>query len=297
MWPVSAPLRLLTVHAHPDDEASKGASTVAKYRAEGIPATLVCCTGGEAGDILNPAMDRPEVREHLGEVRAEELAASAAVIGYEAVDLLGYHDSGMPDMPENSRPDNFWNAPIDEAVGRLVRIIRRDRPQVIVTYPDDQSHYAHPDHLRVHDITLPAFERAADPEWYPDAGEPWQPSKLYYSMWSVARMIGLHEKFVELGLESPFDESWRARWSDTSQDQRITTRVPIRGFYEVREKALLAHATQIDPDSPFWFGLPSGVACDVHPYDDYVLARSLVDSALPESDLFAGVPGRAGAAA
>ena len=289
---VTQPLRLLTVHAHPDDESSKGAPTIALYKTQGIPATLVCCTGGEAGDILNPAMDRDDVRQNLAAVRREELARATEIIGYDRVDMLGYHDSGMPDMPDNERPDNFWNAPLDEAIGKLVAIIRRDRPQVIVTYPEDQSHYAHPDHLRVHDITIPAFDRAADPDWYPEAGDPFQPLKLYYSAWSSARMIGMHEKFLELGLESPFDETWRQRWADASQDDLITTKVPVGDFYDVREKALLAHATQIDPESPFWFGLPSDVARGVHPYDDYILARSLVDTQVPETDLFAGVPGR-----
>lgn len=289
---MSDPLRLLTVHAHPDDEASKGAPTVAKYRAEGIPATLVCATGGEAGEILNPAMDRPEVQDRLAEVRAEELMASVEAIGYERVDLLGYHDSGMPDTEDNARPDNFWNTPIDESTGKLVAIIRRDRPQVVVTYADDQRNYAHPDHLRVHDISVLAFERAGDPDWYPEAGDPWQPLKLYYTIWSRRRMLALHEKFGELGLESPFDADWIARINDFHQDDRITTQVDIRGFYEVREKALLAHATQVDPASPFWFGLPTDVTRDIHPYDDYILARSLVDSDLPETDLFAGVPGR-----
>lgn len=286
------PLRLLTVHAHPDDESSKGASTVARYRAEGIPSTLVCCTGGEAGDILNPAMDRPEVRDRLPEVRMEELAQATAIIGYETVDLLGYHDSGMPDTPVNERPDNFWNAPLDEAVEKLVRIIRRDRPQVIVTYGDDQRHYAHPDHLKVHDITLPAFDRAADPAWYPDAGEPWQPLKLYYSEWSRTRILNLHAKYLELGLESPFAQWIERMDGEDAQPDRITTRVPIAEHYEVREKALLAHATQIDPNESFWFGLPTEVARDAHPYDDYVLARSLVPTEVPEDDLFAGVPGR-----
>ena len=289
---VSEPLRLLAVHAHPDDESSKGAPTVARYRAEGIGATLVCCTGGEAGDILNPAMERPEVRANLARVREEELMAAVAVIGYDRVDLLGYHDSGMPDTPENERPDNFWNAPLDEAVGKLVAIIRRDRPQVIVTYSDDQRNYAHPDHLKVHDITIPAFDRAADPDWYPEAGEPWQPLKLYYTAWSRRRMLALHEKFLELGMESPFDDEWLARIGDADQDDRITTQVDIRDFYEVREKALLAHATQVDPTSPFWFGLPTDVTRDVHPWDDYILARSLVDAPVPETDLFAGVAGR-----
>lgn len=286
------PLRLLTVHAHPDDESSKGASTVARYLAEGIPSTLVCCTGGEAGDILNPAMDSPEVRADLSAVRRRELDEATSAIGYQSVDLLGYRDSGMPDSPDNARPDNFWNADLDESVGRLVRIIRRDRPQVIVTYSDDQSHYAHPDHLKVHDITLPAFDRAADGNWYPEFGDPWQPLKLYYVEWSMARVKAMHEKFLELGLESPFEGRWMERIEAANGIDRVTTRVPIRDFYEVREKALRAHATQVDPTEKFWFGLPTEVARDVHPFDDYVLARSLVDTDIPEDDLFAGVPGR-----
>jgi mycothiol S-conjugate amidase len=290
--PDATPLRLLTVHAHPDDESSKGAPTVAKYRAEGIMSTLVCCTGGEAGDILNPAMESPEIRENLAEVRRAELHQATSIIGYEKVELLGYHDSGMPDMPENARPDNFWNAPLDEAVERLVRIIRRDRPQVIVTYGEDQQHYAHPDHLKVHEITIPAFERSGDPDWYPDSGEPWQPLKLYYTEWSKNRIVALNDKFLELGLESPFGDNWMERIEAMGSDDRITTRVEIADFYEVRERALIAHATQVDPNEKFWFGLPTEVARDVHPFDDYVLARSLVDSTVPETDLFAGVPGR-----
>jgi mycothiol S-conjugate amidase len=299
MSPEHPPLRLLTVHAHPDDEASKGAPTVARYRAEGVGATLVCCTGGECGDILNPAMDRPGVRERLAEVRREELARSTELIGYDRVELLGYRDSGMPDTPDNERPDNFWNAPIDEAVERLVRILRRDRPQVVVTYGDDQRHYAHPDHLRVHDITLPAFERSGDPEWYPGAGEPWQPLKLYYTEWSPTRILALHRAYEQRGLTSPFAGEWLERVRAAEGAERITTRIDVGAYYEVREKALLAHATQVDPSESCWFGLPTDVARDAHPYDDYVLARSLVepdpaafDEDGYETDLFAGVPGR-----
>lgn len=282
-------LRLLSVHAHPDDEASKGASLVARYVDEGVGATLVCCTGGEAGEVLNPAMDRPEVHRDLAAVRRRELEESAAIIGYDRVELLGYRDSGMPDSEANRDPANFANAPLDEAVGRLVRIIRRDRPQVIFTYSDDQGGYPHPDHLRVHEISVPAFERAGDPGWYPDAGEPWAPSKLYYSVWSATRVRALHATFLELGLESPYTEEWLERFD---QDHRITTRVFVGDHYAVRERALRAHATQVDPASPFWFGLPSEVAAEVHPWEEYILARSLVDTELPEDDVFAGVAGR-----
>ena len=282
---------LLTIHAHPDDEASKGAGTVAKYHAQGVRTVLVTCTGGEAGDILNPAMDKPEVRDRLHDVRMEELARAVEVIGYDHLELLGYRDSGMPDTPENADPANFANAPMEEAVGKLVAIIRRYRPQVIITYADNQQGYPHPDHLRVHDVTLPAFEAAADPSAYPEAGEPWQALKIYYTVWSRARMVAQHEKFLELGLESPYDEKWFSR---PSQDDRITTRIDITDYADVRRAALLAHATQIDPDSPFWFGLPPEVARSVHPFDEYVLAKSLVEADPPEDDLFAGVPAEVG---
>jgi mycothiol S-conjugate amidase len=279
-------LRLLTVHAHPDDEASKGAGTVARYRNEGARCVLVCCTGGEEGDILNPAMDSPEVRERLPEVRMEELDRSAAIIGYDEVLLLGYRDSGMPDSEANRDPRCFAQAPFDEAVGRLVAIVRRERPHVIVTYSDDQQGYPHPDHLRVHDISVAAFDAAGDPDRYPGEGEPWQPLKLYYTMWSRARIVAMHEKLLELGKESPFDKAWFER---PSQDDRITTKVDVHDWYQVRIDALLAHATQVDPKSPFWFSLPPEVAREVYPFEDYLLARSLVDTGTPETDLFAGV--------
>jgi mycothiol S-conjugate amidase len=277
---------LLTVHAHPDDEASKGAPTVARYHEEGVRTVLVTCTGGEAGDILNPALDRPEVRERIDEVRREELARAAEIIGYDEVVLMGYRDSGMPDSEHNAHPGNFANAPLHEAVEKLVEVIRRERPQVIITYGDDQRGYPHPDHLRVHDISLPAFEAAGDPTAYPDAGDPFEPQKLYYVVWSRARIQATHDKFVELGIESPFGEDWFKR---PSQDDQITTSIDIADWYDVRLDSLLAHETQVDPTSPFWFGLPREVARTVHPFDDYVLARSRVDTDLPESDLFAGL--------
>jgi mycothiol S-conjugate amidase len=281
------PRCLLTIHAHPDDEASKGAGTVAKASEEGARTVLVCCTGGEEGSILNPAMDRPEVRERLPEVRREELALATDIIGYHEVVMLGYRDSGMPESEANARPDCFANAPLDEAVGRLVDVIRRERPQVIVTYNDDQRGYPHPDHLRVHEISVVAWHRAADPAWYPELGDPWAPSKLYYSVWHSARFRQTHEKLLELGIPSPFDEAWFSR---PTMDHRITTQVPVGDYYDRRAKALIAHATQVEPDSAFWFALPDEVARTIHPYDDYVLADSRVDTDLPEVDVFAGIP-------
>lgn len=283
---MSEPLALLSVHAHPDDEASKGAGTVHRYHGEGVNCVLVCCTGGEAGSILNPIMDTPEVNARLAEVRREELDRSAAIIGFDEVVMLGYKDSGMPDTPENADPGCFARAPLDEAVGRLVKIIRRTRPQVMLTYGDDQQGYPHPDHLRVHDISTPAVDAAADPAAYPDAGEPWQVKKVYWSTWSRARVLALNEAFIANEIKSPFDETWLER---PDQDHRLTTHIDVTGLYQVRAGALRAHATQIDPESPFWFGLPDSVLEGVYPQDDFILARSEVPTDLPEHDLFAGL--------
>ena len=280
------PLALLAIHAHPDDESSKGAGAVARYAAEGIRTVLVCCTGGEEGEILNPAMDNEEVHANLADIRRRELEAAAKVIGYDEVVLLGYRDSGMPGTPANEDPRSFARADLEEAVGRLVAVIRRVRPQVIVTYPADQQGYPHPDHLRVHEITFPAVDAAADPRAHRSAGRPWTVAKVYYSAWSRARVVAMHEKFLELGLQSPYDASWFER---PSHDDAITTRVDTSGVPDVRRLALLAHATQVDPTSRFWFGLPAEVADLVYPFDDFTLARSSVDTSLPEDDLFAGL--------
>jgi mycothiol S-conjugate amidase len=287
-------LCLLAVHAHPDDESSKGAGTVARYHAEGVRTVLVTATGGEEGDILNPAMDQPGIRDRLAEVRRQELDAATSIIGYDEVVLLGYRDSGMPESPANADPASFAAAPLDEAVGRLVAVIRRTRPQVLITYPQDQSGYPHPDHLRVNEISEIAFDAAGDPDRFPEAGEAWQPSKLYYVTWSARRMMAMHHKFLELGMESPIGEERLARVHEAPQP---TTVVDVSGYNHIMRQALVAHATQVDPASPFWFGLPPEVSDSVHPFEEYTLVRDLsgrgpVDGL--EDDLFAGLRDQAG---
>jgi mycothiol S-conjugate amidase len=292
-------LCLLTVHAHPDDEASKGASTVARYHAEGVHTVLVCCTGGEEGELQNPSLREPgqpfhgltaaEEQAKVAASRHEELARATEVIGFDEVVMLGYRDSGMKDTPANERPDCFHAADFDEAVGRLVAVVRRTRPQVMLTYNDDQEGYPHPDHVKVHDISVAAFERAGDPGWYPELGDPWQPSKLYYNIWSRRRFEAVHEALLRLRGSSPYDEKWLDR---PDHDERITTRLEVGGFLGARSGALRAHATQVDPTEAFWFGLADHELADVYPYEDWVLARSLVGEPAEgelEDDLFAGV--------
>jgi len=257
--------------------------------AEGARVLVATCTGGERGSVLNPAMDRPEVWERLPQIRVEEMDRAREILGVEQ-EFLGFVDSGLPEGdPLPPLPAGcFALVPLEEAAAPLVELIRRFRPQVVTTY-DERGGYPHPDHIKTHEISLHAFDAAGDPDRYPDLGEPWQPSKLYYQMtFTLPRTRALHEAILESGAESPYAE-WLANW-DPEHDisHRVTTRVPCAEFFAVRDAALIAHATQIDPTGR-WFACPLEVQQRIWPTEDYELARSLVDSSVPEDDLFAGI--------
>ncbi|WP_018683229.1 mycothiol conjugate amidase Mca [Actinokineospora enzanensis] len=287
---MSEKLRLMAVHAHPDDESSKGAATMAKYVAAGHEVMVVTCTGGERGDILNPAMDRPEVVADIPAVRRQEMAKAAEILGV-AHRWLGFVDSGLPEGdPKPPLPDGcFALVPLEESVPPLVRAIREFKPHVVLTY-DENGGYPHPDHIRCHEVSMAAFDAAGDPDLHPAEGEPWTPLKLYYMHgFSRARLVAMHEALLAAGLESPYEE-WLANWPADRGDNahRITTRIECADHFETRDAALLAHATQIDPNSR-WFAVPLDIQRSVWPYEDYELVRSLVDSTLPEDDLFSGI--------
>jgi mycothiol S-conjugate amidase len=285
---VNDQLRLLCVHAHPDDESSKGAPTVAKYHSEGVHCVLACCTGGEEGDILNPAMDRPEVVANLTEIRARELQNASQVIGYDEVVMLGYRDSGMPGSPANANPASFARAPLEEATERLVGVVRRVKPHVMVIYPAHQSTYPHPDHVRVHEVGLAAFLAAGDPEAFPAAGPAWRPVKLYYTLRSSKRWVAWASKLKELGRQLPWDDE-RLEVISKAPHEEVTTEVDVSPWAHVRQAALRAHETQVDPSSSFWFGLPPEVEAELGQVDEYHLAFDRSGSELPETDLFAGI--------
>jgi len=281
----------MAVHAHPDDESSKGAATMARYVSEGVDVHVATCTGGERGSVLNPRLAHdPDVLANLPEVRRREMDTARAILGVRQ-DWLGFIDSGLPEgdplppLPEGC----FASLDPERAAEPLVRLIRSFRPHVVTTYDEDGG-YPHPDHIMCHQISVLAFEAAGDPERYPHSGEPWQPLKLYYNQtFTRARTTALHEAMLAAGLASPYGE-WLQRWED--RDERsITTYVPCAPWFEVRDRALLAHATQVDPDGP-WFACPLEIQRQVWPTEDFELARSLVDSAAPEDDLFAGIRSR-----
>lgn len=280
--------RFLAVHAHPDDESSKGAATMAAYVAAGDEVMVASCTGGERGDILNPRLkDDVEVVRDLPQFRRREMARAQAILGVEHT-WLGFVDSGLPEgdplppLPEGC----FALEPLDVTTEALVRVIREFRPHVVSTY-DELGGYPHPDHIMCHVVTVAAFRAAGDPEAFPHAGPPWQPLKLYYNQTiSKQRIVAFHEAMLERGLESPFAD-WMSRWQDRV-DRPVTTRVPVGDYFETRNQALLAHATQIDPDG-WWFGIPLDLERDVWPTEDFEAALSYVPIAEGEDDLFAGL--------
>jgi mycothiol S-conjugate amidase len=284
-------LRLLAVHAHPDDESSKGAATYAYYRSLGAEVLIVSCTGGERGSILNEDLvPRAMAERDLAGLRRLEMRAAQAAMGIQHR-WLGYQDSGMQDdggVPKNS----FADVPLEFSAEPLVRIIREFRPQVLITY-DENGGYPHPDHIRCHEVSLEAYRAAADADRYPDAGAAWQIDKLYYDrIFNLERMDAM---YLELSVTEPDSDlleplaTARERMSD--YPKLATTHVPIGDFLEVRDEALRSHASQVSPTSSFFFW-PNDMVRKAWPYEDFQLVESKVDSDMPESDLFAGVRDR-----
>ena len=275
---------LVALHAHPDDESSKGAGTVARYAAAGYRCVLITATGGEAGEILNPAMDRPEVLERLAEIRSAELDEAAAIIGYDRVVKLGYRDSGMPDTDPNEHPEAFVKVPFETALADVVAVIREERPQVVMGY-DEHERYPHPDHIRVHELGIAAFTAAADPQRFPECGPPWRVDKLYAPYFTRARLEAMHQAMLDRDGESPLG-AWLERRGDTPDPP--VTRVDVGPWIGTARDALRAHRTQVDPDGA-WFHVPEEVVREVYPWEDFVLLASRVESVPGEDDLFAGV--------
>lgn len=283
-------LRLMAIHAHPDDESSKGAATMAKYAAEGNRVLVVTCTDGRRGDVLNPAMDRPGVLDNILAVRREEMARAAAALGVEHV-WLGYEDSGLPEgdpLPPLPEGSFAVQDPEDVAV-KIVEQIREFRPHVIITY-DENGGYPHPDHLMVHAVSMIAWERAGDQNFAPETGAPWTPLKLYYSHgFILQRMKLLQERLIQRGQKSPY-ELMIKRWEENEGDvfDRVTTQVECAAYFQQRADALTAHATQIDPAGAF-LASPVEDQQEAWPTEEFELAASRVETTLPETDLFAGV--------
>jgi len=305
----------MTVHAHPDDETIGTGGAMAKAIEAGHRVILITCTRGEQGEIVVPDMDTPENHRRLGEIRADELERAMAHLGVTEWENLGYRDSDMMGRPGNRDPRTFWQADLDEAIGRLVWFVRRYQPDVITTY-NDFGGYGHPDHIRTHLVAVGAFERAGDAAWYPeqlapeDGGTgstreegglaPWTATKLYEQAIPASVRQGMSDRLKELGQRSFWEPPEDATPEQIAEheayaakmlvpDESITTWIDISGApVDAKWAAIHEHVTQISDQSPFMLMGLDGWR-ESWAKEAYVLRESRVETSLPETDLFAGV--------
>jgi N-acetyl-1-D-myo-inositol-2-amino-2-deoxy-alpha-D-glucopyranoside deacetylase len=293
---------LMTIHAHPDDETIGTGGTMAKAVRAGHRVIVITCTRGEMGEIVVKEMDTPDNHRRLGEIRAGELEAAMGVLGVTEWDNLGYRDSDMMGREGNNDPRTFWQADLDEAARRLTWMIRTYKPDVVTTY-NAYGGYGHPDHIRVHDVAIRAVPRAGDPNWYPEQGEaglePWTPKKFYEQATPESVRRAMNERLAELGVDSfwlpPPDATpeqlaeYEERLSKMlAPDDTITTWVDIGDVLELKWSAIQKHVTQINMDFPFMkLGLDGWR--EFWNRETFILRESMVESAIPESDVFAGL--------
>ncbi|HXI46786.1 MAG TPA: PIG-L family deacetylase [Candidatus Acidoferrales bacterium] len=312
----ASPLTLMTVHAHPDDETIGTGGLMAKAVADGHRVVLVTCTRGEMGEIVVKDMDTPDNHRRLGELRAAELEAAMAELGVTEWENLGYRDSDMMGRPGNNDPRTFWRADVDEAAGRLTWLVRRYRPDVMTTY-NAFGGYGHPDHIRVHDVSVLAFARAGDPAWYPeqlapehggtgpseaDGGlAPWAPRKLYEQAIPASVRMAMKERLEAIGEKSPWSDPEGASEEELAAfreqmarmlvpDESITTWIDVSSVVDRKWAAIGRHVTQMSGDNFFLrFGLDGWR--EFWSKEALILteSRGKVSTSLPETDVFAGL--------
>jgi N-acetyl-1-D-myo-inositol-2-amino-2-deoxy-alpha-D-glucopyranoside deacetylase len=277
-------------------------ATMAKYAAEGAHVTLVTCTLGEEGEVLVPGLAHlaADKEDGLGEHRIGELDAAMKALGVTDHRFLGgagrWRDSGMMGLPTNDRPGCFWQADMDEAVGALVPVIREVRPQVVVTY-NENGGYGHPDHIQAHRVAVAAYDAAADPARYPDAGPAWAASKLYYLAIPKSFLRQGFELMKQMGEEMPFGVASPDDLPFGDEDADVTTQIDARDYLDAKLDAMRAHATQISVDGPL-FALSNNIGQKAFGFEHYRLMRGTLGPAdgdpARETDLFAGLSGLAG---
>jgi LmbE family N-acetylglucosaminyl deacetylase len=280
----------MAVFAHPDDESFGTGGTLARYGADpDVRVVLVCATRGEAGEISDLELATPE---QLGEVREQELRCACRALGIDALYLLDYRDSGMAGTPENLDPRSLAMADFDEVVGKIVAEIRRERPDVVVTF-DETGGYGHPDHIAVHYHTKAAFAAAADPAQYPEhlaAGLlPHRAKKLYYTAIPNRFFRDIVAEMRELNMAIPESYLERLQEGIGLPDEACTTDVHVEGYWEAKQVAVHCHATQLNPDSIF-AALPPEIMRGLQAWECFQLAESDVGGDGDSHDLLNGLP-------
>jgi LmbE family N-acetylglucosaminyl deacetylase len=310
----------MAVHAHPDDEVVFTGGTLLIYHRRGVRTVVVTATGGEEGEIRDSGLDQDEARPRLREIRAAELRRGAALLEIDHLENLGYRDSGMADTEANARPENFHNSDLEEATRKVVALVRKYRPHIMVTY-DEFGSYGHPDHIKCNKVTHAAFDRAGDSAYAPELGEPWQPLKLYYTHWYEEGFERARAMFLERGLKWPWDEEEqqvdpdpehqsieeaiveheqdvseaKAGGEEEKQPEYVppptTTRIDVRSVVQEKMESARQHRTQFDPEGLF-MTTPEDIVPVMFGEEHYSLVKSLVDGPAEETDMLAGLADR-----
>jgi LmbE family N-acetylglucosaminyl deacetylase len=267
---MSEPLTLMIVHAHPDDECISTGGIITKYSEEGVRVVLVTATRGEEGEIVVPELDLPQVRAQFGRFRTAELEEAAIILGVTNLEILGYRDSGMAGTESNNHPDCMHQADPDEVTGRLVKLVRHYKPQVLISY-NEFGGYGHPDHIACHKATVAAFDTCS-------------PRKAVLSAW---------ERMKELGMQTPLDNPNFDINRFTVPDQEATTKIDISDYLQHKASAMYVHRSQILPER-FMLGVPVELRKEFFSHEYFSLVKSRL--AAPtyaegqvEEDLFAGL--------
>jgi LmbE family N-acetylglucosaminyl deacetylase len=277
---ISEQLTLMAVHAHPDDESSSTGGVLARYAAEGIRTVLVTCTNGEYGD--GPEHVKPGEPGHdpeqVAKTRIEELSHACELLEVAHTETLGYSDSGMADWEYKEQAHAFCQVPIEESTARLVGLMRRYQPDVVITY-NDMAGYNHPDHLRAHNITVAAVEETDIP------------SKLYFIARRRRDWETMRARLAAAGIEFPTPPprqttpEWERQMD--AQDARVTTEVDTAPWAAQKRGALAAHASQLD--GSMWLKFPPDMFAEVFATETFIRVSDKTGASVPETDLFAGL--------
>ncbi len=276
-------LSVLGLFAHPDDEQMMS-GLFAQCDSEGMRTGLVCATRGEAGQIHSSVN---ATRETVGEVREAELRAAANECGVKDLWFLDYRDSGWFDTPDNDYPTSFHRCDQQQALGKIVAIIRDFKPTILVTF-DSKGGYGHLDHLMIHKLTTQAFSAAADPAMFPDMGKPWQAERLYYGTFSRSAMTSFRELMMQADPDSDFGKLDFSNMG--SEDSEITNEINVLKWVETKQRSLSQHRTQTS-DFERWSLLTPDLVAKMRGIERYILAAGTPLPPGPggRADLFAGL--------
>ena len=263
--------------------------TLARYAAERVRVVLACATRGEAGEISDPSLG---IEEQLAEIRERELRCACDVLGISELHLLGYRDSGMAGSPDNDDPRSLVQADPAEVVGKIVRVMRQVRPQVVVTF-EEGGGYGHPDHKAIHRHTVAAFHAAGYPSRYPEhlvimGLEPHLAQRLYFTALPRRFFRGLAQRLKAMGFDlSRFgDLDWE---SIGVPDELCTAEIDVSDYVDVKLQAFQCHRSQLSPNGTF-SRIPLEARWDFMSTERFSLAGSRLEPGQePETDLFASI--------